>query len=131
MVILIIDREMLIHATGVYKLGDLKLDFSRVSNPKKKKIRSKTSWIPAQNHYIQKVKIGQVIQPERNTVEFIGQVGKKVVGLRNFQYDDIHEPTRVQNAASNDDDETVEDESDEYDESDDESEISEEELFVN
>ncbi|KAL1859248.1 hypothetical protein Plec18170_002364 [Paecilomyces lecythidis] len=123
----------------VYKLGDIKLDFADIPHPDKK-LRSRNSWVGRQSNYVQKVHIGQVIQPESNTVEFIGRVGRKYVGLRSFHYDDFGSSTQGPRTSSEDEHEhevaeyeDPNDEDFEYFEESDGSEDSEEsgqELFV-
>lgn len=119
----------------MYKLGDIKLDFTDIPHPKKKKLRSRNSWAGRQNYYVQKVQIGQIIQPQSNTVEFIGRVGRKCVGLGSFQYDDLGSSTEGQRTRSSEDEgeDTDEEPYDEvFEESDDSdgSEGSVQELFV-
>lgn len=116
----------------MYKLGDVKLSFANIPHPEKKKVRSRYSWAGRQNHYVQKVHIGQVIQPESNTVEFIGRVGRKCVGIRTFKYEDTGGSTQGPSTRSDEDDndEVTGDEGLNDDEPIEDSEESEEELFL-
>ncbi|KAJ9263167.1 hypothetical protein DTO195F2_3145 [Paecilomyces variotii] len=115
----------------VYKLGDVKLSFANIPHPEKKKVRSRYSWAGRQNHYVQKVHIGQVIQPESNTVEFIGRVGRKCVGIRTFKYEDIGGSTQGPSTRSDEDDnDEVTGDEGLNDEPIEDSEESEEELFL-
>ncbi|KAJ9272590.1 hypothetical protein DTO212C5_1317 [Paecilomyces variotii] len=115
----------------VYKLGDVKLSFANIPHPEKKKVRSRYSWAGRQNHYVQKVHIGQVIQPESNTVEFIGRVGRKCVGIRTFKYEDTGGSTQGPSTRSDEDDnDEVTGDEGLNDEPIEDSEESEEELFL-
>lgn len=61
------------------------MNFSNISSPNKRPKRSHI-WVPPKRARKQEVQIGQVIHPEKNTVEFVARVGRKVVGLSNFVY---------------------------------------------
>lgn len=87
---------------GVRLLGELKLDFTTISSPRKR-LRSTYSWTPSKRSHMQKVQIGQIIHPEKNTVEFIGRVGKRQVGLKDFPYNENMEANVTELEAEEDD----------------------------
>ncbi|KAL2008856.1 hypothetical protein VTN00DRAFT_7050 [Thermoascus crustaceus] len=105
-------------------LGELKLDFTTISSPRKR-LRSTYSWTPSKRSHMQKVQIGQIIHPEKNTVEFIGRVGKRQVGLKDFRYNENMEANVTELEAEDDEceedgNENSGDESEDVDSGDDE-----------
>lgn len=71
--------------TGVEKIGELHLDFSDVRHPKKRKL-GRYSWVPQTALRDQTVRIGQIIYPDKDIIEFVATVGRKKVGRKEFVY---------------------------------------------